>query len=433
LANIGYLPRQNIAGREAVSGDTLVRSLLLVAVFLLLWLSFRPLSDLSEAPEVTASGNLVNQLGYSLLFVVIAAWCLRHHPERLLLLIRPILVVTLLWMALCVVTSWEPSISARRFAFTLVTTGIAAMVLLLPKNPRHFGDVLAGTALFVIVVCYLGVMFAPSLSVHQATDYLEPELAGDWRGVFTHKNEASATMVLFVFIGLFVARLRSLALGGAIVVLALPFLYFTHSKTAIAALPLVLIVSWVMARVRRPAIGIGLALSGLIFFNLISVGSLYLEPIRNLTDRLLSDPTFTGRTEVWEFALQRVAEHPLLGYGFAAFWGTPEVVYGMAANAVWANTAGHAHNGFIDLALTIGIPGSALVALWLVVLPLVDYYRGPRDASTELLKMLFLRVCLFAAYESCFENMLIEAGALGTLVVMATFGMRYLSVSRISR
>jgi O-antigen ligase len=40
----------------------------------------------------------------------------------------------------------------------------------------------------------------------------------------------------------------------------------------------------------------------------------------------------------------------------------------MGGYEIWANTAGHAHNGYLDLALTIGIPGAALVTLWLVVL-----------------------------------------------------------------
>ena len=67
-------------------------------------------------------------------------------------------------------------------------------------------------------------------------------------------------MVLFVFIGMFVARVRSLGLGAVIVALALPFLYFTHSKTAMAALPLALIVSIIMARAAKPANGVGVAM-----------------------------------------------------------------------------------------------------------------------------------------------------------------------------
>ncbi len=432
MANIGYLPRQDFAVEGTSPADILIRSVLIAVVFLALWFSFHPFPALDEPIEVTEAGNLANQLGYSTLFVLLATWNLFHQPQRLLLLVRPVLIVTLLWFALTVATSWDPAQSARRLAFALVTIGIAGMVLLVPKTPRHFADVMAVVVLIVLVACYLGVALAPQLTIHQASDVIEPELAGDWRGIFGHKNEASAVMVLFVFIGIFVARVRSLGLGAVIVALALPFLYFTHSKTAMAALPLALIVSVIMARAAKPANGVAVALSLLVALNLISVGSIYIAPISAVVDAIMPDATFTGRTDIWKFAVDHVAQRPITGYGFATFWGTEQVVYGMTG-ATWANTASHAHNGFVDLALTIGIPGSALVTLWLIVLPLFDYYRAPDEPESAALKMLFLRICLFAAYESCFETIFTQLGALWLILIAAAFGLRLLAVSRVSR
>jgi O-antigen ligase len=432
VAHIGYLPRQDFAVQRTSPADILIRSVLIAVVFLALWFSFHPFPALDEPIEVTEAGNLANQLGYSTLFVLLLAWNLFHQPQRLLLLVRPILIVTLLWFALTVVTSWDPAQSARRLAFALVTICIAGMVLLVPKTPRHFADVMAVVVLIVLVPCYLGVALAPQLTIHQASDVIEPELAGDWRGIFGHKNEASAVMVLFVFIGIFVARVRSLGLGAVIVMLALPFLYFTHSKTAMAALPLTLIVSVIMARAAKPANGIAVALSLLVALNLLSIGSIYFAPIHAVVDAIMPDATFTGRTDIWKFAIDHVAQRPITGYGFATFWGTEQVVYGMTG-ATWANTASHAHNGFVDLALTIGIPGSALVTLWLIVLPLVDYYRAPDESESAALKMLFLRICLFAAYESCFDTAFTQLGALWLILIAAAFGLRLLAVSRVSR
>jgi O-antigen ligase len=410
----------------------LVRSVLLAAVFLLVWITFRPFENLSTAQEVTEAGNLVNQVGYSLLFLVLAAWCLSHDPSRLLVLARPILIITLLWFALCVVTSWDPSLSARRFAFTLVTVGLAGMALLLPKNMRHFSDVMAVVVLIVLAACYLGVFLLPEQAIHQTTDYIEPELAGDWRGVFSHKNEASAAMVLFIFIGLFIARVRSVRVGALIVALALVFLLFTKSKTSIAMLPITLIVSALLTRIHRPVVGVFVPLFIVVAFNILSIGSIYLEPVRDLLDMVLTDTSFTGRTDIWQFALDRVAERPITGYGFAAFWGTKQVVYGMSGTSIWANTAAHAHNAYLNLALTVGIPGSILATLWLVVLPVVDFFRSADAPAAAPLKMLFLRVCLFAAFGSCFESMLIEESTLGLFLFMAAFGLRLLSVSRVT-
>jgi O-antigen ligase len=432
VSQLHLAPAERPAIGRALDADTLIRTLLLTAVFLLLWISFRPFESLAEPPEVTGVGNIANQVGYSLLFMALATWCFFHQPSRLMFLVRPILIATLLWFALSAVTSWEPSLSARRLAFTLLTMGIAGMAMLVPKNVRHFSEVMAAVVLVVLVLCYFGVVFAPSLSIHQSSDFLEPELAGDWRGVFGHKNEASAVMVLFTFIGLFVGRIRGAALGGVVVVPALIFLVFTQSKTSIVMLPLVLIISMIVARVRRPGAGIAIVLSGVAILNILSVGSIYSEPMRNLLDLILTDSTFTGRTEVWQFVLDHVMERPITGFGFASFWGTPEVVYGMSGSAIWANTAGHAHNGYLDLALTIGIPGAVLVIVLLVVLPLLDFYRSPRQGSAAPLEMLFVRVCVFAAYGSCFESMLLQEGGAALFLFAAAFGLRLLSVSRLT-
>ncbi len=431
MSHTGYFPQQARTASTAGASDMLIRSALFAAVFLWVWFTFHPFPTLDQPLEVTEAGDPATQIGYSTLFILLAGWNLTHQPQRLLLLIRPILIATLLWFALTVVLSWDPSLSMRRFAYALITIGIAGMVLLLPRDPRHFGDLMSSAALIVMIACYLGVIFAPAHSIHQASDILEPELGGDWRGLFGHKNDASAAMVIFILIALFVAHTRGIGLSVILIGLALPFLYFTHSKTSLAAFPIVYFVSLIMAHARRPVAGIGFALFVLLCLNMISIGSIYLAPVHSFVDSIMSDPSFTGRADVWKFAEDSVAQRPITGYGFSAFWGTDHVVYGMSGKG-WANTASHAHNGYLDFALTVGIPGAVLATLWLFVLPLVDFYRAPADAVSAPLKMLFLRICLFAAYQSCFETMFTEVGALWLMLFVAVFGLRYLAVTRIS-
>lgn len=420
------------APQTAVDLDTLVRSILFIAVFLAAWISFHPYPDLAAAPQgVAEGGDIANQIGFSVLFLSIAAWTYGHEPRRLTLLLRPVLVMTILWTAVTVVTSWEPATAARRLVFTLIVMSISAMVLLLPKNVRHFSDLMAAAVLIVLAACYLGVLLLPQYAVHQATDFLEPEHAGSWRGVFPHKNDAGATMVLFIFVGMFVARARSFALGGLIVVLAGIFLGFTQSKTAIGVLPLVLLLAAIVARGRGPALGVILVAILVVGFNLFSVGTVVFEPVHKLVASIMPDATFTGRTELWQFALQALARRPITGYGFSAFWGTPEVVYGITDTPSWVNTATDAHNAYLNLAVTIGIPGMLLVVLWVVFLPIVDFHRGTVDEQTKALKMLFLRVCLYGVYASSFESsMFQQVGEVWFLFMTSAFGLRYLSLTR---
>ncbi|MGF1522989.1 MAG: O-antigen ligase family protein [Leptolyngbyaceae cyanobacterium] len=73
------------------------------------------------------------------------------------------------------------------------------------------------------------------------------------------------------------------------------------------------------------------------------------------------DLTLTGRTEFWPQLLQLIAEKPLLGYGFWGFWANPS---GPAATVGTANFQPvHAHNGFLDAALSIGIVGLIAIIL----------------------------------------------------------------------
>ena len=51
-------------------------------------------------------------------------------------------------------------------------------------------------ALVLLAVCYLGILLAPNISTHLVTDAQESQLAGDWRGVFGHKNMAAGIMAM---------------------------------------------------------------------------------------------------------------------------------------------------------------------------------------------------------------------------------------------
>jgi O-antigen ligase len=419
------------AAPAGVDADMFIRSVLFMAPFLAAWISFHPFQSLAEPPPAVTGGDLVNQLTFSGLFLSLAAWVYFHNPERLLLLLRPTFVLLLCWCALSVVTSWEPALAARRFAFAIVLMGLCAMALLVPKNLRHFSDLMAALVLIVLAACYLGVLLVPQLAVHQATDFLEPEHAGSWRGVFAHKNQAGAVMVLFIFIGLFVARMRSVALGGTIVVLSAIFLAFSQSKTAIGVLPLALLLAAVVARVRRPMFAISLVVTVLFAFNLFSVGTVLFEPVHNLVAAIMPDATFTGRTDIWKLGLDALAQRPLTGYGFSTFFGTEEVVYGLGENQTWANAATDAHNAYLNLAVTIGIPGMLLTILWVVVFPIVDFSRLPDDPQTRAVRMLFLRACLFGTYASCFESSIFQqVGEVWFFFMTAAFGLRYLSRMR---
>jgi len=426
--------RGNATAVPAVDLDSIVRSILFLATFLLVWVSLHPFHDLSVPPQqLTEGGDRANQIGFSLMFMTLAAWVAFNRASRLKLLLQPVLIVMLVWFVLSVVASWEPALSARRLAFTFIVMAMAAIVLLLPKNIRHFAGLIAAATLIILALSYLGVVLAPARAIHQASDSLEPEHAGSWRGVFPHKNQAGAAMVMIAFIGLFVARVRSAAVGIVTVALALVFLVCSYSKTAIALLPAVMLVSFLIAKARRRWIALVIALAPLVALNLLPVGSIYFEQVREVLGLVMRDTSFTGRTDIWQFAMDALAQRPITGYGFGAFWGTEHVVYGLSQSATWATAASDAHNAYLNLALTTGIPGLVLVIVWIAVLPVVDFQRRTGNEQTEFLSLLFLRIWLFGIYSSSFESTLFQqVGEVWFIMLVALFGLRLQSESHVT-
>jgi O-antigen ligase len=342
------------------------------------------------------------------------------------------LVVTLLWFVLCVVTSWQPALSARRLAFTFIVLSIAAISLQLPKNLRHFADLMAVSTFIVIALCYLGLFLAPSISVHQATDFLEPEHAGSWRGLFPHKNQAGATMTIFILVGLFVARVRSIAVGAIIVGSSAIFLVMSQSKTPMLLLPIVMLLSAFVTHSQSRIWAIVVTMGGLVAFNLFSVGSVYFKPVEEILNLVMSDASFTGRTDIWKFALQELARSPIVGFGFSAFWGTPRVVFGLSELSTWATAATDAHNAYLNLAVTVGIPGMLLVVMWIVVFPVVDFFRQVEGPYNRILSIFFLRIWLFGIYASCFESTLFQqVGEVWFIFIVSVFGLRQLTGARV--
>src|SRR5690606_35103261 len=138
-------------------------------------------------------------------------------------LLVPSLMLFAAWTVISVLLSLDVSTSIRRFALTACVISTAATMMLLPKSETELVRWLTTVTFATLLVCYLGLLLAPYLSIHQATDVQEPHLAGDWRGAFGHKNAAAAMMAMISFIGLYIARRGALISGLAVAGLAACF------------------------------------------------------------------------------------------------------------------------------------------------------------------------------------------------------------------
>jgi len=114
------------------------------------------------------------------------------------------------------------------------------------------------------------------------------------------------------------------------------------------------------------------------------------------------DATMTGRTEVWTLSLSSIAERPVLGYGYSAFWNGSEEAARIRQLVGW--DVPHAHNAFIDVTLELGIVGFLIfVAAYSVAIRRAAAYvqNNPDDeAKWPLAYMVF--TLLYCMTESGF-------------------------------
>jgi O-antigen ligase len=412
-------------GEAAAGGGTMVRAALFFAMLAYYWISLAPFPDLtlaSNADPWAGNSNTLNQAVAIVLFATLVVFALRHPLVREVAQPRLLLGLIFGWLVITALLAGDPMTALRRVVMAGMVCVGASIFLLLPRDEKHFARLLGTALLLLLALAYWGVWFWPARAIHLASDVVEPQLAGLWRGFFAHKNTAAAAMTFAVFGGMFVWARWSRLAGALIVVGALYFLVNSGGKTSLALLPLVLGFTYVFERVRGSRYL--LVVGGIGVFNLVVVGSAVLAPFRDFVASLGVDASFTDRTAIWQFAFDAFASRPLTGYGFTSFWQTGSLVYGGGTLETWAVTAANAHNAYLDTLLTAGVPGLVLVVVWLLFRPIADVARAEASGNDPLLTRLFLRLWLYGIFASSLESFFFaNGGPVWFTMLIGVFGL----------
>jgi O-antigen ligase len=194
-----------------------------------------------------------------------------------------------------------------------------------------------------------------------------------------------------------------------------------------AVLLLTLLASAVQALWLRGAI----LLAPLVIMNVFSVGTVMNSGLAAIVQALPIDATFTGRVDIWTFAIQALQARLLTGYGFSAFWGGSSI-QNLPQGMEWAEFASHSHNGYLDTALTMGLPGLALLIAVLVFGPLRDFHAADRNGNGGPLAMLLVQLWLFTLYLSTMESFFLDrVDPMWFTFLIAVFGLHYLARFRL--
>lgn len=403
---------------------------LFVAALGLAWITVDPFADLrSNAMVELASGR--DGVTYASYFVLAAgglALVYFTQREALKALVTPWSILLAAWLVLAVVTSHDVGTSARRFVLFLMVAVVAASAFLMPSGRRALALALAGMAGFLLFLSYGGALAIPEYAIHQASDIVEAQLAGDWRGVFSHKNAAGAIFAMCVFFGIFAVRAGFVVAGVAVIVFSALFVVLSGSKSSAVLLVATLMASGFVAWARSTTLRALAIFSPLAALLALGPGSILSETLASITRLVPIDMTFTGRTEVWDLAFDKIAERPLLGYGFTAFWTLESTRYG-TDDVTWAAEAAHAHNSYIDTALNLGLPGLALTFAVFMIQPFRDFCASRRAGADPALTIMLLQVWMFGIYLSVMESFLyVRVDPIWFTFLFAVFGLRYVAV-----
>lgn len=181
--------------------------------------------------------------------------------------------------------------------------------------------------------------------------------AGAWRGLWWEKNTLGSRMawaaVTFVTAAIIDDKRRRWWLGGA--ALAVVLVVLSQSATALLALAagLAAMAGVRLARASGPVQALGGVLA--LGVGVIGAGVLIFAP-ETAAAALGKDATLTGRTEIWAALEAPLRERFWFGWGYDVFWSVAD---GPAATVRalngWDVTS--AHNGWLELRLSLGIVG----------------------------------------------------------------------------
>lgn len=363
----------------------------------------------TDQASVYLEGNPVDR---NLLIVlqVIALMVLINRRRRVGPILRRNWVIGLFFLYAALSMAWSdyPFVTLKHW---IKGIGDLLMVLIVFTEPDVFEAIkrLVTRLGFVLVpLSLLLIWYYPSLGRTHTMDWT-PEAVG----VATQKNglgelcDIYGLALLWRFRNAYNdrkdpnRRLRMLALGTVLAMIVW-LLHLSHSMTSTCAFSMaggVMLLSTRPAFRRRPAF-VHLLIAGVI---LCTLYALFFQSSGALIQGLGRDSTLSGRTDAWPQFIKLV-KNPLVGVGYESFW------LGDRLQKVWVITQGltinEAHNGYIEVLLTLGWLGEVLLAVLIArgYRKVIRAYRRDPDAGSLRIAW-FLAIVITGLTEAAFRMM----------------------------
>ncbi len=320
-----------------------------------LWLLYGN-RDFNSTAE-TGSGSPIATILWGLCYLVGALGIFRDRQRAFKLMRKCLPFLALIsFIALSSIWSDEPLISARRALEFFGSCNLAFFVAM-RLGLRAFVESLAIAISISAILSVLLIVFIPSIGFQSYA----------FAGFFANKNGLGPAMVIgmvTIMCAMEGARGKTRALKLVFFFLFMFLLIGSFNGSGLITAMVLGIVAIALLRsraTRSPKLVLYCAvpIALVIFFS--SLSGFGIDDILGMFGR---DSTLTGRTELWEAIGEAMQDRPILGYGFASFWGLD----GPAARLVYpviAWTPESSHNGFIEMQLGMGVIGEGLLVIFL--------------------------------------------------------------------
>lgn len=320
---------------------------------------------LSPDPKAIAIGDvnpfdpIFSKVQLAIYLVTIALLLLRWKSSlitalshKVVMIFVGFMLVSFLWSVLPD-ESWRKGLNA--FATSLFGVYLAARFTL-----REQIKYLAIALSLVAIFCLLFTLAMPGSAIEIGVN------AGAWRGPLTQKNLLARLMVFTIMANLAAAWQAKSGrwLPWLGVALGMALLMLSGSKTGLLVLLVILVLIPLYQAMRlRDTVMIPVLITCILIGG--SVGTFLIGNWEQILLSLGRDPSLSGRTDLWAGAIAKIAEHPWFGYGFRGFWSADS-----GAPDIWKVVGykpPHAHNGYLNTALDLGMIGLMLFLLSLGV------------------------------------------------------------------
>jgi O-antigen ligase len=364
----------------------------------------------APGPVQAAEPSLLNRIFFPLMagLSVLMYFLERERAPHVNLLAALPLLAFVGYCGLSSVWAIDPSTAVSKFiVFALVVVAVVPSVAVVESAERYLRP------MFWVAVA--------TLLINLAFVLLTPPTPIGHAGIYSHKNSlggAAAFCTIFLIYGLSRPERLYRMLSLVLTPIALYVLWRSQAKTALGLAVIVptIGVVFMLARVYlRLSMPVMLGLVGALVCYVLFSGVFDVSPTE-VSLLVTGDPTFTGRTDLWTFAVGKIAERPWLGYGFHSFWQVGD------SSPAWQGAPGflqrtpHAHEGYLDLLLQGGFVGLGLFAAMFLM---VSAWISRATDESPVIGWLLATLMLYEGLVNLLETTWFDPLDPGTVIFLA--------------